>query len=123
MKSTETVANRFGIEILEDCALSIGVTHTGRHVGLIGMAGCFSFYPCKLITTGEGGMLITRHPEVAEKARALRSFGYGGDRGGRVESPGGNFRMTEFQAALGQGGADAVRLIRDGRLRTAAKAG
>lgn len=101
MGSTTDIARHYGLEILEDCALALGSVHSGRHVGCIGMAGCFSFYPCKHITTAEGGMVVTHNPDIAEKIKKLRSFGYGGDRDAGVSQPSGNYRMTEMQGALG----------------------
>jgi len=95
---------------IEDCALALGARIPNRydldsatprtHVGLFGAAGCFSFYPAKHITTGEGGMILTRHPDVAEKARKIRAFGQV-ERHGDVTMMGLNYRMTEMQAAMG----------------------
>jgi len=101
MMSLISIARRLGIEVLEDCALALGTKHSGRHVGLIGKAGCFSFYPCKHMTTAEGGMVLTSDHEFAEKIKKLRSFGYGFDRDAGIEQPGLNYRMTEFQASIG----------------------
>jgi perosamine synthetase len=103
MRSTMDIARRHNLRVVEDCATALGTAvPTGSHVGLIGDIGCFSFHVKKHITTGgEGGMLVTKHPHVAERAFALRSFGYGADAYGDVFSPGLNYRMTEMQAALG----------------------
>lgn len=102
MMSTVAICRRHPkIEILEDCALAIDARHSGRHVGLIGMAGCFSFYPVKHMTTGEGGMVLTKDQGLADEIRSLRSFGYGMDRNGDIQRPGRNCRMTEMQAAMG----------------------
>lgn len=89
-----------GLYLIEDCALALGTHYENRHVGLWGDIGCFSFYPCKHITTGEGGMLLTSNMEIAQKAKALRSFGQT-ERHGDMITPGLNYRMTEIQAALG----------------------
>jgi perosamine synthetase len=102
MRSTMDIARRHNLRVVEDCATALGTSHIDTHVGLIGDIGCFSFHVKKHITTGgEGGMLITKHPHIAERAFALRSFGYGQDAYGDVFSPGLNYRMTEMQAALG----------------------
>jgi len=101
MMSCVDFARRHGLAIVEDCALALGAFHSGRHVGLIGDVGCFSFYPAKHMTTGEGGMLLTRSPELAEKAIRLRAFGYGNDRDAGIEEIGLNYRMTEIQGAIG----------------------
>ena len=55
------IANKHGLKVIEDCALAIGARYKGTHVGLVGDAGCFSFYPVKHITTGDGGMFVTKH--------------------------------------------------------------
>lgn len=87
-------------ESIEDCALAMGSRYVdGMHVGLRGEAGCFSFYPCKHMTTGEGGMILTKHEHLALEARKIRHFGQcprGTFRNGL------NYRMTEMQAALGR---------------------
>lgn len=90
-----------GLKIVEDCALALGAADdNGNHVGFLGDGGCFSFYPVKHITTCEGGMFITRSPELAEKIKLRRSFGQA-ERMGDVTALGLNYRMTEIQAALG----------------------
>jgi len=100
-------ANR--LKLIEDCALAVGARWQGRHVGLFGDAGCFSFYPVKHITTGEGGMFVSRHREVAEAVGKLRAFGVDRVHSERtipgmydVPTLGLNYRMSEMQAALGR---------------------
>jgi len=102
------ITARHRLVVIEDCAIALGARYKGTHVGLVGDAGCFSFYPAKHITTGEGGMFITRHAEVAARASRLRAFGV--DRAfaerpipGMYDVPtlGLNYRMSELQAALG----------------------
>jgi dTDP-4-amino-4,6-dideoxygalactose transaminase len=103
------IARRQGLVVIEDCAIALGARHKGTHVGLAGDAGCFSFYPAKHITTGEGGMFVTRHAEVAARVGKLRAFGV--DRGfaeraipGLYDVPtlGLNYRLSEMPAALGR---------------------
>lgn len=87
-----------GLSLIEDAAQAAGATKDDRHAGSWG-TGCFSFYATKNLTTGEGGMITTADPGVAEEARLLRSQG---ERERYVtEVLGYNFRMTEMQAALG----------------------
>jgi dTDP-4-amino-4,6-dideoxygalactose transaminase len=102
------LAERHGLKVIEDCALAVGSRYEGRHAGLFGDAGCFSFYPVKHLTTGEGGMFLSRHVAVAEAVARLRAFGV--DRThteraipGQYDVPtlGLNYRMGEMQAALG----------------------
>ncbi|KKM02721.1 hypothetical protein LCGC14_1781610 [marine sediment metagenome] len=100
MRSLADIAREHDLKIIEDCAHALGTNHGDNHVGLIGDCGAFSFYPTKMITTCEGGMFVTKHPELAEKARSLRNFGL--DRiSGDVTALGWNYRMTEIQAAIG----------------------
>ena len=103
------IAERHGLKVIEDCAIAVGARCQGRHVGLFGDVGCFSFYPVKHITTGEGGMFVTRHRAVADAVRKLRAFGVDRTHGERtipgmyeVPTLGLNYRMSEMQAALGR---------------------
>jgi dTDP-4-amino-4,6-dideoxygalactose transaminase len=109
MAEIMAVAEPQGLKVIEDCALAVGARYQGRHVGLWGDAGCFSFYPVKHITTGEGGMFITPHQEVAQSVAKLRAFGVDRSYGERtipgmydVPTLGLNYRMSELQAALGR---------------------
>jgi len=109
MPGIMAVAEAHGLKVVEDCAVALGARHGATHVGLFGDAGCFSFYPVKHMTTGEGGMFVTRHAEAAVGVSNLRAFGV--DRGhADREIPGLydvlrlglNYRMSEVQAALGR---------------------
>jgi len=87
----------------------VGARYGQTHVGLFGDAGCFSFYPIKHMTTGEGGMFATRHPEAAAVVSSVRAFGVDRSHAEReipgvydVPSLGLNYRMSEIQAALGR---------------------
>ncbi len=109
MAAVNEIARKHDLFVIEDCALALGALYRGVHVGLWGDVGCFSFYPVKHITTGEGGMTITRRGEVAAMAGRQRAFGIDRHRVEDrtlpglydVDSLGGNFRMTEMAAALG----------------------
>jgi dTDP-4-amino-4,6-dideoxygalactose transaminase len=103
------IADDYGLRIIEDCALALGAKYKDKSVGLFGDAGCFSFYPAKHITTGEGGMFVTRHRDVAEAVKNLRAFGVDRTLQGQqfpgsydVTNLGLNYRMSELQAALGR---------------------
>jgi dTDP-4-amino-4,6-dideoxygalactose transaminase len=85
-----------GIFLIEDCAHAHGAEWNGRRPGTYGDAGVYSLYATKTITTGEGGVLVSRRPEVIEHARAFRNYGKPS-----YEVHGLNFRMNEFTAALG----------------------
>lgn len=89
--------------LIEDAAHSPGARHAGREAGSFGHAGCFSFFPTKVITAGEGGMLTTDDDGVAAFARSYQHRGR--DMESRVERylrPGRNVRMTETSALLGR---------------------
>jgi dTDP-4-amino-4,6-dideoxygalactose transaminase len=85
-----------GIFLLEDCAHAHGASWDGRRPGSYGDAGVYSFYATKTVSTGEGGVLVSRHNELIEFARAFRDYGKPD-----YAVEGQNFRMSEFTAALG----------------------
>lgn len=89
------------VRIVEDAAQGIGSRYHGRSVGILADAGCFSFFPNKVMTTGEGGMLIPPTPELARRARHLRSHAKQAGADYVHDDVGFNFRMTSMQAALG----------------------
>lgn len=101
-------ADAHGLRVVEDAALAVGTRYRGAHAGTIGDSGCFSFYPVKHITTGEGGMFVSRDPEIAERVARIRGFGVDRTHGERripghydVDRLGLNYRMSELQASLG----------------------
>jgi len=93
------VARRYGLRVVEDCAQAHGAVYRGRRVGAWGDLGAFSFYPTKnLGGFGDGGMVVTNDPELAERVRLLREYGWA-ER--YVSSlPGFNSRLDELQAAV-----------------------
>jgi perosamine synthetase len=100
MDRLNEIATRHGLIVIEDCAESHGATCRGRMTGSFGSMACFSFYANKVITTGEGGMVTTSDPKLADRLRLLRNLAFTTPRF-RHEDAGYNFRMTGFQAALG----------------------
>jgi perosamine synthetase len=90
-----------GLAVIEDCAESHGARVRGRVTGSFGTMSCFSFYANKVITTGEGGMVLTEDDELATRLRLLRNLAFQRPRFFH-EQPGHNFRMTGFQAAMGR---------------------
>lgn len=104
------LADKYGVAIIEDAAEAHGAEYLSgrntsdpiwRRCGSFGTLSCFSFYANKLITTGEGGMVLTDDPALAEKARSLRNLCFLPDRRFYHEELGYNFRLTNLQAALG----------------------
>ena len=96
------IARKHGLPVIEDACEAIGARYRGRPAGGIGDFGVFGFYPNKPITTGEGGMVVTRDSQMADTIRALRNQG-------RRESDGWlehrllgyNYRLSELNCALG----------------------
>tara|TARA_Y100000389_G_C17469590_1_gene529101 strand:+ start:2096 stop:3205 length:1110 start_codon:yes stop_codon:yes gene_type:complete len=108
IKKIINFCNKKKIKVIEDCAHALGTRIDNKHVGNFGVSGCFSFYPTKQITTGEGGALITNNIKIYKKIKMLKAFGIDKDINQRskpgvydVKDLGFNFRMTDFQAALG----------------------
>jgi perosamine synthetase len=109
MERVLDLARRRDLFVVEDCAIALGARIDDRHVGLHGDIGCFSFYPVKHITTGEGGMIVTGRDDVAERVSKQRAFGIDksvlADRrhtgAYEVELLGLNYRLGEVAAAIG----------------------
>lgn len=99
MKAIRFIAGRHGLRVIEDCAQSHGALFEGRQSGSWGDLSVFSFYPTKnLGALGDGGMVMTDDPELAEKVRLIRQYGW---RQRYVsEIPGLNSRLDELQAAI-----------------------
>ena len=86
--------------VVEDAACALGsLLASGRPCGSLGVASCFSFHPRKILTTGEGGAILTDDEGLAEELRSLRNHGLEGP--GRFRRPAANHRLTEMQGALG----------------------
>lgn len=118
MDAIAGIAQEHDLKIIEDCALAVGSRYKGKHLGLFGDAGCFSFYPVKHITTGDGGMFITRHKDLADRVLKARGFGVDktfGERTipGMYDAPtlGLNYRMSDINASIGR-----VQLSRIGEI-------
>jgi len=100
MDRLRVIAENHDLIVIEDAAEAHGATCRGRKAGSFGEMGCFSFYANKVITTGEGGMVITNSQERYEKLRLLRNLAFTKPRFVHEEL-GFNFRMANYQAALG----------------------
>lgn len=96
------LAGIYEIKIIEDAACALGSEFAGKKAGTFGDMGCFSFHPRKIISTGEGGAIVTDNTEYAQKLRMLRNHGCSGiTRNEGFILYGLNYRMTDFQAVLG----------------------
>lgn len=87
--------------VIEDCAEALGAKYKGQKVGTFGDASCFSFFANKVITTGEGGMVMTNDPELLERMQLLRDHGMTRAHRYWHLAPGYNYRLTNIQAAIG----------------------
>ena len=108
------LAKRHGLFVIEDAAEAHGAEYKGKRVGGLGDIGCFSFYANKIITTGEGGMLVTNNEEIAQKSKLLRNQALIKKRRFMHEEMGFNYRFTNVQAAIGLAQAEkADELVQD----------
>ncbi len=96
------ICGRWGIPVVEDAACALGSSLGGLQSGSAGTLGCFSFHPRKAVTTGEGGMVTTNDADIAGRIRSLRNHGVDLDSPSPdFTSAGFNYRLTDFQGALG----------------------
>jgi perosamine synthetase len=95
------LARRYGLFVLEDAAQAHGAEYRGRKVGSFGAAAVFSFFGNKIITTGEGGMVVTNDVALRDKLRLLRGQGMDPERRYWFPVVGYNYRLTNLQAAIG----------------------
>jgi perosamine synthetase len=86
------------LPLLEDAAGALGAKYRGRACGGLGVAGCLSFHPRKIVTTGEGGAVTTNDAESAERVRSLRHHGWRND---DMAAPGLNYRLSDILCAVG----------------------
>ena len=91
------LAKHYDLHIIEDAACALGTLYHNVHVGRFRDAGCFSFHPRKIITTGEGGMLITNDREIASNVSSLRNHGINNN----FTTLSYNYKMTDIQGAIG----------------------
>jgi perosamine synthetase len=105
------IAQRHGLFVLEDCAEALGARYRSAVAGSLGTAACFSFYGNKTVTTGEGGMLVTRDEALHRKARMLRDHGMSPDRRYYHPVVGFNYRLTNLQAAVGVAQLERIEQI------------
>ncbi|MDD5530064.1 MAG: DegT/DnrJ/EryC1/StrS family aminotransferase [bacterium] len=96
------IAKKYNLYVIEDAACGLGAEYKNKKCGTMGDVSCFSFHPRKIITTGEGGMIVTNREETANKIKALRNHGIVSKDGKySFEYAGFNYRMTDFQGAMG----------------------
>lgn len=104
IKAISEITKRYGVLLIEDAACALGTSANGHHPGFYSDAACLSFHPRKAITTGEGGALLTSNKILMEKFKRLRNHGVNNQNGVfDFVDAGLNYRLTNFQAALGIG--------------------
>jgi len=99
MPAINKIAKKHNLVVIEDSAQAHGADIGGKKAGSWGLSGCFSFYPSKNMTTGEGGMITTNNKLFAENCRLIRNQGMGNQY--QYKMVGYNFRMTNIAAAIG----------------------
>ena len=102
IKAFEDLCTKQNLILIEDSAQSLGSFYPdGRHIGTVGLAGSFSFSAPKIISTGQGGAIVTNDDNVARKLRKLKDFGRSGGGNDIHDEIGFNFKFTELQACIG----------------------
>lgn len=119
MDAIMAIAGEHGILVIEDAAESLGAYHRDRHTGTIGDAGTFSFFGNKLVTTGEGGMIVFKDPDAAGRARILRNHGQTPGRRYWHDVVGYNYRLTNIQAAIGVAQMERIGELMERKLHVA----
>lgn len=98
MNAIGQIARGYGLWVIEDAACALGAKYENKKCGTMSDVACFSFHPRKIITTGEGGVIVTDNKSIATKARMLRNHGMVGD---NFLTIGFNYRMSDIHAAIG----------------------
>ena len=101
MDKIEAIAKKYKLAVIYDAAESHGAKYKGKEIGGRGLASCYSFYANKIITTGEGGMIVTNNKDFADLARNLKDVAFSTERHFWHKRLGYNFRMTNLTAAVG----------------------
>jgi len=101
MDEIHAIAEAYDLMVIEDCAHAHGAKYRGRNCGTFGSAAAFSFYPNKLMTTGEGGLVTANDRELTDKIRIIRNHGRAAFGPSEIVDLGFNYRMPEINAAVG----------------------
>src|SRR5262249_20379805 len=120
MDAVTAIADEFGLYVIEDGAEAQGAEYRGRKIGGLGHIGCLSFYINKVLTPGEGGMVITNDERIADRARFLKNLGYAKRNKFTHPDLAYNFRMTNLQAAIGVAQMKRLDEIIENKRRVAA---
>jgi perosamine synthetase len=101
MNKVVSLSQKYELYLIEDAAESLGCTYEGKHLGTFGIIGSFSFSPSKIITTGQGGALITDNEELYHRISKIKDFGRPKAGIDFYEIMGFNFKFTDLQAVIG----------------------
>jgi perosamine synthetase len=114
------IAKKHGLYVIEDAACALGTEYNGRKAGTFGDVGCFSLHPRKAITTGEGGIVTAISEKIGEKIELLRNHGVKKENG-KLDFflAGLNYRLTDFQAAIGIPQLEQIDMLIDQRIEQA----
>lgn len=113
------IGRKYKLWVIEDAAEAHGAEYKGKKAGSMGHVNCFSFYANKIITTGEGGMVVTDDEKIAQKARSLKDLAFSRERRFLHTDLGFNYRMTNIQAAIGLAQFERIDRLVEMRRRNA----
>ncbi len=119
MKEISRIAKKYKLFIVEDAAEVHGAEYKGKKAGSFGHLSCFSFYANKIITCGEGGMVVTSNKKLAEKCQRLKNLGFVKKKRFWHQEMGFNYRMTNIQAAIGLAQLEHIEQLVEKRRRNA----
>ena len=119
MDPIKKVARKYNLIIIEDTAEAHGAEYKGKPVGTLGDLGTFSFYGNKIITTGEGGMVLTNNKDFSDKIRILRDHGMSPEKKYVHNVVGYNYRLTNVQAAIGLAQMEKINSIIASKIKIA----
>ncbi|USN45012.1 MAG: DegT/DnrJ/EryC1/StrS family aminotransferase [Candidatus Woesearchaeota archaeon] len=120
MDAIMALAKKHNLNVIEDAAESHGATYKGKRVGSIGDAGCFSFYGNKIITTGEGGMVVTNNAALHKAMTEIKNHGMTPEKRYWHDVVGYNYRLTNIQAAVGVAQLERIESFLEKREQIAA---
>lgn len=118
MDKVNGIAKKYNLLVIEDAAEAHGAMYKGKKCGSMSNVACFSFYGNKILTTGEGGMIVTDDEKIVKKARQVKDYGFGKTRF-ISDFVGYNFRMTNMQAAIGLAQLERVDKLVNARIKNA----
>jgi len=119
MDEIVSIAQKYKLHIVEDCAEALGSMYKGKRVGTFAETSIFSFYGNKTITTGEGGMVLFRDKIIYNRAKILRDHGMSQTKRYWHDEVGFNYRMTNMQGAIGVAQMERVETLVDAKRRIA----